>query len=68
MIEVLLPPMCVSAPTIRFSKGDGGFLNAFGGGKKKYVKGSHYVVANTSKHPYNIITEEIYDNENNNRD
>ena len=60
MTDVFLPPMCVSAPIIRFHKGDGGFLNAFGGGKTDYVKGSHYKVEITSKHPFNILTEEIY--------
>ena len=30
---------------------NGNYINAFGGGKKKY----------THRHPFNIITEEIYD-------
>ena len=61
MIDCILRPLCVSAPIIRFRERNGGFLNAFGGGKVKYEKGSHYKVDINSKHPFNIITEELYE-------
>ncbi len=58
MIEILVGVLTKSAPIIRFSGTKGGHLNAFGGGKQRYERGSHYAVPVTSKHPLNIITKE----------
>jgi hypothetical protein len=60
MISILMRPLYISAPIIRYGSRDGGHLNAYGGGKIQYKKGSHYRVPVDSKHPYNIITEEVY--------